>query len=628
MVIPPMIDTAPKSDLFRLIADSAPVLIWMAGPDKLCHYFNKTWLDFTGRSLEQEHGNGWLEGVHCDDKERCMRTYIESFDLREKFRMEYRLRRQDGEYRWLLDIGVPRFDADGLFAGYIGIGVDVTDRKHTEQELERTNQRLQLSMEAGRIGGWDSDLETGERFWFGRTHELMNMPSERVPSSEEAWGRVHPDDRIRLQIALDNAKLRRTSFEEEFRITQSDGSVRWLRSQGRYFYAPSGEAKRVLGVSVDITGLKEAEEKLLEREQRLNLALKAGRMYAYEWDVATDRMFRSGESQAILGYEPPLTRQGILPMVHPDDRHLFIEAAQRTTDSPDVQVTYRIVRPDGSIAWLENTGHGFFDESGRMVRMLGMIADVTESKLAEQSLADATRRLIGIQENERRRIARELHDDINQRLAILGIEVQTLGKENENSLPELAGRLNTLFGNIHDISKAVQSISHQLHSAQLEYLGIVPAIRALCREFGERQSIAIAFTQENIPQSVPYDISLCLFRIAQEALNNAVKYSNASECEVKLIGLENQLQLTISDRGSGFDRDAAMLKGGLGLVSMRERVRSVDGTISINSKPMEGTTIHVQIPWDSKKPIFTTGKEPQSASNQTTTLHKSQRMAS
>ena len=182
-----------------------------------------------------------------------------------------------------------------------------------------------------------------------------------------------------------------------------------------------------------------------------------------------------------------------------------------------------------------------------MVRMFGIIADVTERKLAEQSLADATRRLIGIQENERRRIARELHDDISQRLAVLGIEVQTLKEEKENSAPELAGQLNTLFDNITDIATAVQSISHQLHSAKLEYLGIVPAIRGLCREFGERQSIAIAFTQENVLQSVPYDISLCLFRIAQEALNNAVKYSNAGECEVKLIGLENQLQLTISD---------------------------------------------------------------------------------
>jgi PAS domain S-box-containing protein len=600
--------------IFQLIADSAPVLIWASSPDKLCTYFNKTWLDFTGRSLEQELGNGWLEGVHRDDKERCMRTYIESFDLREKFRMEYRLLRHDGEYRWLLDIGVPRFDAGQLFAGYIGICVDVTDRKHTEQELERTNERLQLSMDAGRIGGWDSDLETGERFWFGRTHELMNMASERVPSSEEAWSRVHPDDRIRLQIALDKAKLRRTSFEEEFRIMQPDGSARWLRSQGRYFYAASGEANRLLGVSVDITGLKQAEEKLLEREQRLHLALKAGRMYAYEWDVMTDRMFRSGESQGILGYEAPLTRQGILPMIHPEDKNLFIEAAQRTIDSPDVQVTYRILRPDGSIAWLENTGHAFFDESGRMVRMLGMIADVTERKLGEQSLLDAVRRLTEIQENERRRIARDLHDDISQRLAFFAIQVQTLGKENEKSSPELAGRLNNFFGDITGIAKAVQSISHQLHSAQLEYLGIVRAIRTLCRELGERQSVAIAFTEENIPHGIPYDISLCLFRIVQESLINAVKYSNAKECEVKLIGLENQLQLTISDRGSGFDADTAVLKGGLGLVSMRERVRLVNGTISVRSKPMAGTTIHVQIPWASKKRAHTIGKIDKKAS--------------
>jgi PAS domain S-box-containing protein len=604
---------ASKSDLFQLIADSAPVLIWMSNPDKLCTYFNRTWLDFTGRSLEQELGNGWLEGVHPDDKERCMKTYIESFDLREKFRMEYRLLRSDGDYRWLLDIGVPRFDASQMFAGYIGIGVDVTDRKHTEQELERINERLQLSMDAGRIGGWESDLETGERFWFGRTHELMDMHSRQTPSSEEAWSRVHPDDRARLQIALDNAKVHRTSFEEEFRVTHTDGSVRWLRSQGRYFYAANGEAKRVLGVSVDVTGLKQVEEKLLEREHRLHLALRAGKMYAYEWDVLTDRMFRSGESSGILGYEPPLTRQGILPMVHPEDRNLFIEMAQRTPDSPDAQAIYRILRPDGSIAWLENTGHAFFDESGRMLRMLGMIADVTERKLAEQSLADTTRRLTEIQEDERRRIARELHDDINQRLAVLAIEAQILKNESENSSPAFAGRLNDLFNNINDIARAVQSISHQLHSAQLEYLGIVAAIRALCREFGQRQPIEIAFTHDNIPERIPHDISLCLFRIVQEALNNAVKYSNARECEIKLVFLENQLQLTVSDRGSGFDTDTAAHKGGLGLVSMRERVRMVNGTIFIDSKPMKGTTIRVQIPWEPKKPSVAIGKEDKKA---------------
>src|SRR4051794_13658184 len=146
-------------------ADTAPVLIWMSGTDTLCFYFNKTWLEFTGRSLDQELGNGWAEGVHPDDLEHCMSTYLQAFDQQHSFRMEYRLRRHDGEYRWVLDIGVPRFSRSSAFEGYSGIAVDVTDRKIAERELSLANERLELSMEAGRIGGWDIDIESGKRYW-------------------------------------------------------------------------------------------------------------------------------------------------------------------------------------------------------------------------------------------------------------------------------------------------------------------------------------------------------------------------------------------------------------------------------------------------------------------------------
>jgi PAS domain S-box-containing protein len=139
-----------SEERFRLVADTAPVMIWMSGADKLCNYFSKPWLEFTGRSFAEEAGNGWAKGVHVEDMQQCMNTYTESFDQRKSFRMEYRLRRHDGEFRWILDIGVPRFNHDGTFAGYIGIGVDITERKQLEPILAGIPRKLVEAQEQER----------------------------------------------------------------------------------------------------------------------------------------------------------------------------------------------------------------------------------------------------------------------------------------------------------------------------------------------------------------------------------------------------------------------------------------------------------------------------------------------
>jgi PAS domain S-box-containing protein len=334
-----------SEERFRLVANTAPVLIWMSTPDKKCSYFNKPWLDFTGRSLESELGSGWAQGVHVEDLQKCLATYDRAFDSRHPFKMEYRLRRHDGEYRWVLDIGVPRFNADDSFAGYIGSCLDVTERK-----------------------------------------------------------------------------------------------------------------------------------------------------------------------------------------------------------------------------------------------------------IAAEALAGVSRKLIDAQEKERARIARELHDDINQRLALLAIELQQLAQSPPPTVGEIGAYIHRLSTQVFEIGNDVQSISHSLHSSKLEYLGIVAAAKSLCKEFSEQQGVVVDFRHEGIPRTVSSDISLCLFRVLQEALHNAVKHSGVEHFEVEMHGESNGITLTVSDSGVGFDSETSGHSPGLGLISMRERVGLMDGAISITSKPSRGTVISVRIP--------------------------------
>src|SRR5450755_709518 len=138
---------SPDKEQFRIMADSAPVLIWIAGTDKLCYFFNAGWLRFTGRTLEQEYGNGWAEGVHPDDLQRCLDIYTSSFDAREEFKMEYRLRRHDHQYRWLVNNGIPRYAADGSFAGYIGSCMDIHELHESEKKQKALLEELSASNE-------------------------------------------------------------------------------------------------------------------------------------------------------------------------------------------------------------------------------------------------------------------------------------------------------------------------------------------------------------------------------------------------------------------------------------------------------------------------------------------------
>jgi PAS domain S-box-containing protein len=344
---------------------------------------------------------------------------------------------------------------------------------------------------------------------------------------------------------------------------------------------------------------KRTEDELREIEARFHLAAQAGRMYAYEWDATTDMVTRSEGCLNILGLsssEAQLTRQQFSAKVHPDDRALFVSADRDVTpENRTSKISYRVIRSDGSVVWVERNACAFFDEQGRLQRMVGMVADITERKRAEEALAGVSGKLITAQEHERTRIARELHDDIGQRLALLANELQQFREDSPN-LPEVRKRVEELEKQTCEIASDIQSLSHELHSSKLEYLGMVPAMRSFCNEFSKQQKLEINFKNHDLPSTLPPDMSLCFFRVLQEALHNSAKYSGARHIEVEFWATPNEVRLTVSDSGEGFDLKAAREGLGLGLISMEERLKVLGGDLLIESQPKHGTTIQARVP--------------------------------
>ena len=463
---------------FELVANTAPVLIWMSDTNKLCTYFNKPWLDFTGRSIESEIGNGWTEGVHLEDFKACLETYVKAFDRREKFSMEYRLHRYDGEYRWVLDIGVPRFNQDGSFAGYIGSCVDVTDRRATEHALRESEDKLRLLLDSTAEAIYGIDLEG--RCTFCNPACLRALGYER---NDELLGRDMHD------------------------------LIHHSRADGMVF--PAGEC-------------------------RIMRALQTG--------------------------------QG----VHVDDEVLW---AANGTSFPAEYWSYP-----------QRKGQ---EVVGAVVTFL----DTTKRKRTEAALENLSRRLISAQEQERTRIARELHDDIGQRIALLTVELGQLPQYSPHLPAEIGARIDELRRQSSEIAADVQALSHELHSSKLEYLGIVTAMRGFCKEFSAQQNVEVIFAHDAIPGMVPSDISLCLYRVLQEALHNALKYSGVRHFDAELRASPDAIDLTVRDSGPGFDVEEAMKTSGLGLVSMGERIKLVGGQLSIESHPGCGTTIHARVPF-------------------------------
>jgi signal transduction histidine kinase len=282
--------------------------------------------------------------------------------------------------------------------------------------------------------------------------------------------------------------------------------------------------------------------------------------------------------------------------IHPEDVVKCFDIYARAFDRREqFQIDFRLRRHDSEYRWVVSTGVPRHHADGSFAGYIGSAMDVTERRLAAEALVTINQRLIDAQEEERSRVARELHDDVAQRLAVLTLSLDTLARSSAAPATDRQQKIAEARDEAMNLAKDVQALSHRLHPAFLEYVGIAAAAAGLCREISKQRDLDITFAADSIPEGLSRPVAVCLYRVLQEALQNAIKHSGGRKIDASLRGSADQIELTVRDFGAGFD--VARTPGrGLGLTSMKERVKAVRGRLSIVSEPQRGTTILVSVP--------------------------------
>jgi len=409
------------------------------------------------------------------------------------------------------------------------------------------------------------------------------------------WEITEPQDVARSLVSFQELITGvRDFFQMEKRYLKKDGSVIWGRLTVSLLGARAAQGQFVLAMIEDVTEAIRSREQLEQGRRRLTMALEASRMTAWEYDPAAETIaWVDRNTLREKGNKPtgPVRFADVLRHVHPDERTMLLDLANRIiTEGGAFSAEFRMFAKNGSIRWMLGKGELIRKEGDSGPgKIAGVTLDVSELKRTQVELQELAKRLMEAHEEERRRISRELHDDIGQRVALLGIELDLVRQllHEHDTLRERVGRAQLATG---ELGTDLHQLSHALHSSKLKYLGLPAALRELCTRMADKHALAVQLECDEQKLSLPEEEALALYRVAQEALNNVVRHSRATSVRVTLSPAANEVRLVVCDDGSGFD--PAGKTGGIGLIGMRERMRAVLGDFKIISAPGAGTEIH------------------------------------
>jgi PAS domain S-box-containing protein len=581
-------------------------------------------------------------------------------DLREGvvdfYRREKRYVSKDGRQVWAESSASAVRNAGGQLRYIVSMVDDITARKQGEEEIRQLNEtleervrertteleaantalreserQLRLALDASSAGTWTWNVATNLSHWDEQYYLQYGLDS-RQPASFEAWlGRIHPEDRERLVNQIRRLLRPRAGelWREEFRVLHPTGGLRWMAGLGRVDRDPEGRAVYFSGINLDITERKRAEEAvrnlydvleqrvrertaqlesanqaLGESEERFRQVAENINEVFWMTDPAKQQMLYVspayaqiwGRSCASLLASP----RSWIEAVHPEDRAHVMEAALNKQTSGKYNEQYRIIRPDGSIRWIRDRAYPVRGEDGKAYRIVGVAEDITVRKWAEEELRLLPHRVIEAQEGERKRVARELHDGVNQILASAKmrlLKVESHLGELHPATREILSRCSQL---LVEALEENRRIAHNLHPSELDELGLTTACRKLCADFASRTNLSVTCYFSRLAGRLVPVVELNLFRILQESLNNIERHAHARSVRVRITLHGPSLVLRIQDDGRGFDSKGGGARKrkwpGIGLSNMRERAASSGGLCEVVSAPKQGTTVTVRVP--------------------------------
>ena len=470
-------------------------------------------------------------------------------------------------------------------------------RKRADEALRESEERLALAADSAGAGVWILDHISGAFWATDRARAIFGYAPDEVITMERFEASVHRDDWNLVRGAIERSARAGELVNVEYRILPGDGSERWISSRGRPQFTSTGEPERLMGVSIDVTERKRAQEALRASEARLEAGVELAGLAFYEVDFGAGAVYIDNRFRDLCGVPPDREKelQALelwMEHLHPGDRPRVLELRRQLHEGEldRFSLEYRYLHPSRGETWIRHlAGVAARDATGRAIRTYGVLRDITERKRAEVELHDLSRRLIGAHEEERALLARELHDDVSQRLAVLAIDVGRAELAAADGAQ--AEAMREVRAGLGRLSEDVHSLAYQLHPSILEELGLVEALRTECERRGRQGRLDLSADLEPLPAVIGKDAALCLFRVAQEALNNVARHAGVRAATVTLRRMDGGLLLAVSDCGVGFDPQSPGKRMSLGLASMRERVRLVHGTLDIESAPGRGATI-------------------------------------